>query len=275
MTIAARYRVAGTRVEVEVPPPLDEVVRDLLVDLEPAGRGGAHSLRVVAENAHQYRMIRDGRPSEQAVSTGLALVGVLDMLNAAVAEHWSRDHLALHAGVIERGGRSLALVGHSGAGKTTLTAAAVQAGWSFLGDEVGLIDSRFVAHAYHRPLGLRRGGRALLGLPVSTDPWHLAVQPEPASRLGTLVRQAPLAAVVFLERSSASPTEPTVMSPAAALADLLNNVLGTDGVEVKVFRRLERLVREVPVLRLAQGAPGDMLVGLHAALAAAGASGTP
>lgn len=272
MTTVGQYRVAGLRVQVLASDPVDEAARHMLADLEPSARGRHSSIEVRQLDDGRYRLDRDGRPGEETVEAGLALVGVLDVMNAMVAEHWSRRHVALHAATVEREGRALALVGHSGAGKTTLAAAAVRAGWGYVGDEAGLVDDSLVVHAYHRPLGLRRGGRTLLGLPLSDEPWHRLTQPEPGSRLGRLVQRAPLAAVVFLRRTSvAAATQPQALSPAAALADLLNNVLGTEGVETKVFRRLERMVRSVPIFELGMGAPHDMLVGLEAALAASGA----
>jgi hypothetical protein len=73
--------------------------------------------------------------------------------------------------------------------------------------------------------------------------------------------------VVFIDvLGDGEPTVPVAKTPAEALADLLNNVLGTEGVEAKVFRRLERLVRQVPCMRLRRGMPADMLVGLETLL---------
>lgn len=275
MSTVGRYALAGTAVEVEASAPLDDELRRVLVDLGTAGRGAARRAAALFEAEDSFVLSRDGTPAAEPVSASVALAGVLDMMNDVVAEHWSRRHVALHAAVVERGGRALAFVGYSGSGKTTLAAAAVRSGWGFISDEVGLIDDRFVAHAYHRPLGLRRGGRTVLQMPLSPERWHRSVQPEPASNLGTLVSSAPLAALVFFNRSeSAEPGLVTRMSPAAGLAHLLNNVLGTDGVEVKVFRRLEQMVRNVPVVHIGRCAPDDMLTVL-APLVRAGALSAP
>lgn len=276
MSHIGTYLIAGTTVQVGAPAPLDHELRRLLVDLQPARRGrveqrAEHRIEVVVEADGRYRLSLDGEPSENSVDLGMALAGVLDLCNTAVAQHWSRRRVALHAAVVEMHGSALALVGYSGTGKTTLAAAALQRGWGFVSDELGLIDDDFVAHAYHRPLGLRSGGRARIDMEQSITPLHTVLQPEPASSLGRLVPSAPLVGVVFIDAlGEGEPTAPVVKTPGEALADLLNNVLGTEGVEVKVFRRLERLVRQVPCVRLRRGSPAEMLVGLETLLPVVG-----
>ncbi|MEQ8230202.1 MAG: HprK-related kinase A [Gammaproteobacteria bacterium] len=49
--------------------------------------------------------------------------------------------LILHAGVLERGGRAVILVGESGAGKSTLTAALALNGWRLLSDELTILST--------------------------------------------------------------------------------------------------------------------------------------
>jgi HprK-related kinase A len=53
---------------------------------------------------------------------------------------FAHQFLIIHAAVVERGGRALLLPGHTGAGKSTLCAALVGAGWRLLSDELALID---------------------------------------------------------------------------------------------------------------------------------------
>jgi hypothetical protein len=55
---------------------------------------------------------------------------------AANAHHY----LMLHAAVLERHGRAVILPGDPGAGKSTLTAALMLAGWRLLSDEITMID---------------------------------------------------------------------------------------------------------------------------------------
>src|SRR5262249_6385308 len=60
-------------------------------------------------------------------------------LNWCVGNH-AHHYVAVHAAVVERGGRTLILSAHSGAGKSTLCAALVLAGWRLFSDEFALID---------------------------------------------------------------------------------------------------------------------------------------
>jgi len=53
--------------------------------------------------------------------------------------HRSHQYFMLHAGVVEREGHALLLVGRAGSGKSTLSAALAHRGWRLLSDEVALI----------------------------------------------------------------------------------------------------------------------------------------
>jgi hypothetical protein len=50
------------------------------------------------------------------------------------------EYLALHAGAVARNGKSILLPAPPDTGKTTLSAALTRAGFSYLSDEVGLIE---------------------------------------------------------------------------------------------------------------------------------------
>lgn len=67
--------------------------------------------------------------------------------------------LHLHAALVAREGRGVLVVGEREAGKTTLAAALVRAGWTYLTDETVAFDLALpqLAHGYPRPLRLRRG----------------------------------------------------------------------------------------------------------------------
>lgn len=63
--------------------------------------------------------------------------------------------LAVHAAVVSRNGRTLLIPGQSGAGKTTLTAALLQTGFSYATDEAFAIEwESDVAMPYPRPMGV-------------------------------------------------------------------------------------------------------------------------
>ena len=76
-------------------------------------------------------------------------------LNWCVASQAHR-YLILHAAVIERGGRAVVMPADPGAGKSTLCAALVHAGWRLLSDELALVSMRTGAlHAMARPVSLK------------------------------------------------------------------------------------------------------------------------
>lgn len=67
-------------------------------------------------------------PSLEHAVLGLEEVIAADLLEGC-------GHLLLHAGAVTRGDLTILLLGHSGAGKTTLTLELVRRGFRFLGDE--------------------------------------------------------------------------------------------------------------------------------------------
>lgn len=74
-----------------------------------------------------------------------------------IAEH-ARRRVFLHAACVGVGGTAVVLPGASMTGKTTLTAALVRAGATYYSDEYTILDPAGRAHAYPRPLGVRRSG---------------------------------------------------------------------------------------------------------------------
>lgn len=65
-----------------------------------------------------------------------------DVLQFAVAVAVARsDRLMMHAAVVARDDDALLLVGESGMGKSTLSAAALVAGWDLLGDDLAIVDT--------------------------------------------------------------------------------------------------------------------------------------
>jgi hypothetical protein len=83
---------------------------------------------------------------------------------ARIFEHCN-DVLTFHAALLSSGGRAVALVGPSCAGKSTLATALWNAGWQFHCDDLTMVRERSVWPAPRR-VGLRRESRALLGEPL-------------------------------------------------------------------------------------------------------------
>lgn len=96
------------------------------------------------------------------------LEGAVAALNREFLERYSG--LALHAGVVGDERRLVVLPGASGHGKTTLTAACVQAGWAYVSDEaLCLHRDTGCVEGYPKPLSLDQRSLSLLGLPAPAD----------------------------------------------------------------------------------------------------------
>ena len=99
-----------------------------------------------------------------------------------------RGDLVLHGALVGRDGQALLVIGHSGAGKSTVASAAMRLGWQVLSDDLVIVDSG---------IGDRGLGRGLMvhGIPkrMTADPLladvlgHPAAVPLPGDVRGRLV----------------------------------------------------------------------------------------
>jgi hypothetical protein len=102
------------------------------------------------------------------------LAGELRYWLARHAVENASDHL-LHAAVVSRGGRALLLLADSGGGKTTLSLALRQRGWSYHGDDLARIDPETLsARGLPTPIGIRDRTRwsELSGVWGQAAPWE-------------------------------------------------------------------------------------------------------
>ncbi|MBC7677923.1 MAG: hypothetical protein H7233_02880, partial [Pseudorhodobacter sp.] len=156
----------GVRVEVVAAPPAGAVLASLLAGLS-LGPGRVSAVLSLASGADGWSL-REGAGPPLAESPdwhapGEALLVRLNALLLAAA-----PLLAVHAGVVRLpGGGVLAMPAESGTGKSTMTAALVQAGAAYVSDEALVLDRGLVVTAYPRPLLLAADRASALGLGVS------------------------------------------------------------------------------------------------------------
>ncbi len=157
-------------------------------------------------------------------------------------------------------GRAVAFVGQSRSGKSTLTTAMARAGFAYLADEVIAVDTGgvgarasddveetdLVVVPFHRPIGLRSGGAAAIGFTIPAGP-YASVHPYSVGVGGVLSGPIPLELVVLLQRGGECEPEMDHLEPGQALFELCQQTLGAADLELPMFRRLENLVRRVPV----------------------------
>lgn len=119
-----------------------------------------------------------------------------------------RRHVVLHGGAVERGGKAALVVGHTNAGKTTLTGALVARGFGYLTDELVTLDVEGAVRPYPKPLVLGRGSQRLLpGFdpgPFTPDDPPLGIWLVPPGRIrhDPLGKPAPVTHVFFVRRGS-------------------------------------------------------------------------
>lgn len=116
--------------------------------------------------------------------------------------------------------------GAPGAGKSSVSGAAVSAGWGYLSDEVVSIDDGGRALPYPKPLTIKRGGRPLLAVDFerhtiaeSQTRWYL----RPADLGGQLAPASRVGAVVFSTYVAGAPTVLEPMATADAVLELATN----------------------------------------------------
>src|SRR3954452_6291040 len=130
---------------------------DILARIEPylpPGRRAvddtaARRMGIVSEGDGSFTVYDEASPTNAAGDLPLSLV-VLDIqMRMHVAIH-APGKVFIHAGVVRHGGHAIVIPGHSGAGKTTLTAALVRAGASYYSDEYAVLDDDGLVHPYPR-----------------------------------------------------------------------------------------------------------------------------
>lgn len=246
-------RALDARVRIIAPDSVTELFAEALADLtvdDDAVRDSTNEIawRSVDEHLWHVSLGTGGSVAPTDVASGLA-ESIIE-INSLAAASVSTESAVLHAGVFEVNGNAIAVSGVSGAGKSTMIAAAVLRGHGFLADEVCSISPEsLVVRPYHRPIGLRARGAAAIGVQIPThalDP-YATVYPWRVSPHGYLADAAPLRLVALAHRRS-GPVKVTQLHPAEALSRLTDLTLGTGGIERAMFRRLDQLVRKVPVV---------------------------
>jgi hypothetical protein len=188
-------------------------------------------------------------------------------------------HLALHAGGVEHGGTGVVLPAVSEAGKTTLVAGLVRAGFGYLSDEAVAIDrDTLEIHPYRKPLSIDTGAWPLFpelephaDLPTDaykTDQWQV---PPAAIRPGALGGPCRVDLVVFPRYDRDAPTTLEPMRRAEALVELAKNTFGFDVQGRAALDLLAEAVRGAECFELVMG-DLDGAVELVSALVGVGAS---
>lgn len=114
-------------------------------------------------------------------------------LNWCVAAH-AHQYLVIHAAVVEKEGKAIALPAPPGSGKSTLCAALVHRGWRLLSDELALLDPvTGLVYGMARPINLKNRS---IDIVRSFAPDAVMTAPVPDTAKGTVALVRPPAASV-------------------------------------------------------------------------------
>jgi hypothetical protein len=180
---------------------------------------------------------------EELVSGSLDVV--LDVLDSSLRgriAYLAPEKIFVHAGAVGWGKAAILIPGLSMSGKTSLVAALVRGGASYLSDEYAVLDDDGLIHPYARPLSIRGDDE------IARD-CHVA-------EIGGTIAQAPLpvATIVVTRYDPAASWQPRRLSPAEAMLELLRHTIPTQDRPAQTLAALHRVVGDSIAL---EGARGD------------------
>jgi energy-coupling factor transporter ATP-binding protein EcfA2 len=247
------YSAIGHAFRVEAEGMVADILHESLSDMRMADNvhDGHEPVLKAQQFDDEWSITWDGHARYEGSDRQVAVYDCLVAINVYAARVAARNGMAvLHGGAVDIGGTAVAFVGHSGAGKSTLTAAMVREGHAYLADEVVALDD-LIVQPFHRPIGLRARGGRVIGVDLPDGSPSIA-HPHRIGGVGALAGPRPLGAIVLLRRQEERVASATLhpVRQAQALFELTNQTLGATDVERAMFRRLDRLVRTVPLYEL-------------------------
>jgi hypothetical protein len=227
--------VLGTAVEIAAEPPLLAELQAAVVDLEPAS--GADRQLALVPDAVGLELRDDGHIVCRGVDPAIAVATVVWRLNAIAGQ--STQHALLIHGACVAGplGGAVLLPGGTGAGKSTLTAACVAAGLTYLTDEL---------------IALERGASSVTpyAKPLSLDDGRLV----PASSLGRVAgHPATPRALVFPRYQPGAAVSETPLDPGWTLMALTAHVIQPAGLSRTALTWLAGLALTCPARQITYG----------------------
>lgn len=221
------------------------------------------------EPAAVYRVARDDVHGWTATSGDSIeavhedLWGLADALRYAMLELCEKElerFVTLHAAAVARDDELILLAGESGAGKTTLTLALLDDGWSYLSDDLApLAVETGLVHPFPKPLGVKdpaafeRVGGELAGLGLGSPKGSFLV---PATRWDVAPKPLPVRALLFPRFATGAGLEIERLSAAKAAALASAYLRRLDPTTVAL---LNRLCAGATCARLSYGSSSDAI----------------
>lgn len=228
------------------PAALETLLAVLPGRWKPTANGGAERVySLVLDRGSRYVLYRDDFELGRSQDVEQLAEHLVPSAGFYFAEH-SKLRTFIHAGAVAWEDVVILLPGRQGSGKTTLTAALVRAGATYLSDDYAPIDDRGHVHPFPRPLSVRRAN----GLPpVLTPVESLGGEQE--------TRALPVGLVVFAPYVGARRWRPRLVPPGKGVLNLLRYAASAQTRPRQALDRLGRIVAAAPVLKGGRGEADD------------------
>ena len=181
-------------------------------------------------------------------------------INRQVIDCAADRGVVMHAAGAVIEGMAIVLPAQMQAGKTTLVAGLLDRGAAYLTDEAARFTDDLQLEGFPKPLSIDRGSWAVLAhrrprLPPTMMDYHASQWQLPPASFASVVRSAPLGAVVFPEYVWQAPTALRAVRPAEALERAVRCTFApTMGrVSIDKVRRIAAVLAAVPCYTLTSG----------------------
>lgn len=201
---------------------------------------------IVDDQRGMYGVSIDGADASENLELAVA-IGVIE---AQLQEYMALnavERIFVHAGVVGHQGRAIVLPGYSFAGKTTLVAALVRAGATYLSDEFAPLDHEGFVHPHPRPLTMRSGGD------------HHRTSHDVRTLGGTAGEERlPVGLVVLTTYVPGTTWQPDRLSAGAGALGVLSHTVPARDRSEECVRVIAKALREAVVLQGDRGEADDL-----------------
>jgi len=232
-----------------------------LFDALRTSNTAAHHYRVTSGgDAQEPELVLDGESVRSADDPRMLVSALVHHVNARAIE--TCPFPTIHAGCVAYDGAAIALSGSAAAGKSTLTAGLVRAGFAYLSDEaIGLDDDTMQVQPYPKPITLDRGSwsffpelaQSAFKVPPAhgAEQWHVPVS---AIRAHAVGEPCPLRVVVFPSYRSGAEVRLEPVTRAQALAELASQTFAFSERARPALEVIAEAIRDAECFRLETGA---------------------